>query len=129
MSDTTTYYWRVCANNVVDWGQWSETWQFSTMAQPSAPDQVTLSSPIDEATRQKSNIVFQWDTPGGTTPYTTYQLEISTSTSIVYNNASLVSTSQRVSGLAKNTTYYWRVRAGNSGDWGIWSDEWQFTTK
>ena len=127
----TTYYWHVQAENAYGLGAWSATWSFTTIPPATLPGQVTLVSPANGATKQKSTIVFEWNTPTGTAPFT-YQLQIATDsgfTSLVYDNATLSSTSNRVSGLPKATTMYWRVRAGNTAGWGPWSTTRTFATK
>jgi hypothetical protein len=46
----------------------------------------------------------------------------------VYDNSSLTSTSQIVSGLASGTVYYWRVSASNSGGSSVFATPWTLTT-
>jgi YVTN family beta-propeller protein len=73
-------------------------------------------------------IVFAWHSSAGAQNYI---LQAATDTSFVLlavNLNSLPDTSQSVSGLTDGTTYYWRVRAGNSDGFSNWSSVWSFTT-
>ncbi|MCD4657980.1 MAG: fibronectin type III domain-containing protein [Planctomycetes bacterium] len=127
-SYSTTYYWRIRANNAAGWGIYSSVWQFTTII---TPGQVILTSPSSNATGQATSITFQWQQPAtGTLPFT-YQLQVSTNNSFsttYYDTNNIATTSQVVSGLSFDTTYFWRVRANNTAGWGLWSSIWQFTT-
>lgn len=91
---------------------------FTTQMQ--LPPQVTLTEPADGAINIPVNVLLTWEA----TPYATfYQLQLSTDqyyvTTIV--DVLLEDTEYYMEGLEYNTTYYWRVRAGNESGWGIWS--------
>jgi hypothetical protein len=58
-------------------------------------------------------------------------VQVSTSATFattVVDQSGITGTSQAVSGLANNTSYYWRVRATNAGGTSAWSSVWSFTT-
>ena len=62
---------------------------------------------------------------------TSYGLQVSTSpsfSSFVVNLTGITTTSYTVTGLAENTTYYWRVNASNAGGTSAWTDMPSFTT-
>jgi hypothetical protein len=128
LANNTTYYWRVNATNSGGTSAWSSpVWSFTTApAPPAAP---TLSSPINGATGVVTNPTLSWNASTGAT---SYGLQVSTSSSFtttVVNQTGITSTSYPVSGLAGNTTYYWRVNATNAGGTGAWSSPvWSFTT-
>ncbi len=83
-----------------------------SVAGSSAFKPVSLTVPGNNATVQNHNIMFGWNSTFGAVKY---KLEISTDTFFtapsVYNNITINQDS--VSGLAGNTTYFWRVTAFN----------------
>jgi YVTN family beta-propeller protein len=86
-----------------------------------------LISPLDKSVGRSLLLTFSWNT----IPYVTYYtLQVSSDSlfsSFVFNGT-VGATSQIVSVLTYNTTYYWRVNAGNYSGTGPWSDVWRFTT-
>jgi PKD repeat protein len=63
---------------------------------------------------------------------TSYDIQVSTNSQFIdplYGFMDLVSTAKTLTNLNYNTTYYWRVRAKNSGSLSDWSDIWNFTTQ
>jgi hypothetical protein len=86
----------------------SETIQLNVLTSTAAP---TLQSPIDGATGVSTESTLSWSEVGATS----YLVEVDDDAgfgSIDYSNT-VVSTSDTVSDLAANTTYYWRVSAVN----------------
>jgi hypothetical protein len=70
----------------------------------------------------------QWNAPANAV---TYHLEVSTDSafgSSDINDSTLVNTYEDIGPLNSTTTYFWRVRAKNSGGTSAWSDAWNFTT-
>ena len=58
-------------------------------------------------------------------------MQVSTSnsfSSFIYNQSGLTNTSQQISGLNANTTYYWRVNATNIYGTSSWSNVFAFKT-
>ncbi len=94
---------------------------------PAAP---TLATPTNGTTGQMLSAV-SW---GSVDMAVSYGIQVSTSSSFatpVYAKSGLTALSQSVSGLAANTTYYWRANAsGNVSYLGpsLWSSVWSFTT-
>lgn len=127
LSNSTTHYWRVKATNAGGTSPWSAVWQFTTMvAGPAIP---SLSSPGDNATDVATNPTLVWNAADRAT---TYQLQVSTSSNFstaVVDQGGITATSFQVTGLLNNTTYFWRVRAGNAGGTSDWSGVRQFTTR
>jgi len=119
----TTYYWRVRAYNSAGWGLWSSTRYFVNGSTASVPGTPTLSSPPNGATVSGTSITFSWNVPTGNP--TKYHIQLSTSSTFVTtvaSNDNVTGTSITGSGFPNNgSTYYWRVRAGNSVGWGSWS--------
>jgi hypothetical protein len=126
LANNTTYYWRVNATNAGGTSAWSSSRSFTTIvAAPSAP---TLSSPTNGATGAAINPTLGWNASTGAA---SYGLQVSTSSSFsstVVNQTGITTTSYAASGLANNTTYYWRVNATNAGGTSAYSASWSFTT-
>jgi hypothetical protein len=123
--NSRTYYWRVNAKNDKGTSAWSERWEFSTLAPPSAP---MLIDPANLATFVTPTPNFLWSIPDGAV---TYQIEISKDSSFgtfVVNDSTLSVNSYTPSKLIGRTTYYWRVRGKNQANYGPWSERFKFTT-
>ncbi len=94
---------------------------------PGVPAVPTLVSPANGATnisRTAANLV--WNAASGATAY---RLQISTNssfTAIVFDNATLTSTSITLSGLGSRVTYFWHVSASNGAGSSAFSASRQF---
>lgn len=132
LDNNTQYFWRVRATNPDVNGDWSATWDFTTIV--ALPSQVTLSSPAngaEDVTRGPSLI---WNTVDGAV---SYEFEMDTSEAFDVNSESFVrvpeATGTQVTfggdQLLANTRYFWRVRARNAAGLGEWSAVWSFTTE
>jgi len=115
LNPNTHYYLRVRAHNSAGWGDWtSSTYcQFTTLAGgPSTPGTPSLVS------RDTQSINLAWQgsdaNGGGTVTYTVQCASDSGFTNIV-NTGTTTATSMAFGGLASNTTFYFRVKASNSG--------------
>lgn len=78
-----------------------------------APSPPTLAFPADGATNQDTSLTLVWNSSLTASSYT---LQVSTDPAFgttVVNQSNLVTLSYPVSGLSKNTLYYWRVSASN----------------
>ncbi len=127
LSNSTGYFWRVKASNAGGTSDWSSVRHFTTIvAAPAAP---VLSSPADNAVNLSVELNLVWNAVGGAA---SYQVQVSSrsdfSTGLISQNGITLS-SFAVSGLANETTYFWRVNAKNAGGTSIWSPVWQFTTE
>ncbi|MBE2280665.1 MAG: hypothetical protein IAE91_09750 [Ignavibacteriaceae bacterium] len=110
----TDYFWRVSAKNEFNFGEWSNTWQFRTeQDKPSTP---AIISPADFSQNLINPINLRWSS---SLRASSYQIEISEDlfVNIIYSNTKIGinSTTETVSNLQPGKTYYWRVRALNSG--------------
>jgi chitinase len=93
-----------------------------------APSVPTLVLPTNGATGVAINPTLSWNASTGAT---SYGIQVSTSSSFsttVATQIGITATSYAVSGLANNTTYYWRVNATNTGGTSAWSSSRSFTT-
>ncbi|MBN2215280.1 MAG: T9SS type A sorting domain-containing protein [Bacteroidales bacterium] len=124
--DYLQFYWHVRAKNAECTGYWSDTWTFTTSGFIFIPK---LNLPQNNATNQPSDITFSWQ---NYTDAVSYRLQVSpypnfSSTSFDQNG--IISTSKKVSGLADNTRYFWRINAITATETSEWSETWNFTTK
>ena len=126
LSPNFTYYWRVSAKNAGGFGSFSTPWSFSMItAIPTAPNLVL---PINGSLSQSVSCQLSWSPVPGATAYS---LKVSTDTlfgTILFSDTTLTSCSAQMTGLAYNTTIYWKVAAKNSKGIGPSSTVWKFTT-
>ncbi|MCJ7792137.1 MAG: hypothetical protein MUP49_07020, partial [Dehalococcoidia bacterium] len=87
---------------------------WTTVTLPAPPAPPVLVTP-------KKTITFGWNASSGATKY---RLQVNTASDFtgtsIFDNAEITATSQDVA-LFVGTTYYWRVKAGNTGGWSGWS--------
>ncbi len=118
------YYWRVRAKNVGGIGDWSDVWNFSTTL-PKA----TLASPDSGSIGNELTIMFLWNQ---TTGASKYHIQIATAPNflaLIAEDSNVTSLQKQFSDLPAFTDLYWRVRAGNAGGYGAFSNVWTFKTK
>lgn len=92
---------------------------------PAAPTQI---APANTATGVAVPATLSWN---ASATATSYRVEVSANaafTTPIFLDRSVTTTSTSVSGLAANTTYYWRVTASNAGGSSAASAVWSFTT-
>ncbi|MGE5314329.1 MAG: fibronectin type III domain-containing protein [Acidobacteriota bacterium] len=123
------YFWRVRAVNSSEYSGWSAGRSFTTaLASP------TLSSPANNATGLETSMIsFSWEASEGGT---SYRLQVSTDSSFLKNAVDVTVkppavpwVSYTVTGLIKNTIYYWRVKAASGENVSPWSKVWKFETR
>ncbi|HMQ99702.1 MAG TPA: hypothetical protein PKE39_11825, partial [Ignavibacteria bacterium] len=153
LNSYTQYFWRTAVKGSSSWSSFSSAWNFTTLGTPQA---VVLYSPVNNAEAQQTDITFVWykasEIPGmkvsvkssgfminrtkdvslgGVDAISLYNFELTADTvtlSGIISDSSLTDTVKYVSGLAANTSYYWRVRAKNNIGWGAFSMWWKLTT-
>jgi len=120
-----TYYWQVRAGHSADTSEWSQPWHFTTAFQLAvAPN---LISPTNNSTDiPLSSVTLEWSSVTGATFYEIIYATNSSFTNPITNTTSNLNI--LISSLLPNTTYYWRVRAGNGSGYSPWSAVWNFTT-
>ncbi|MBN2035807.1 MAG: fibronectin type III domain-containing protein [Chitinispirillaceae bacterium] len=126
LANATNYYWRVRARGAYGTSAWSVYRRFTTIV--AAPATPTLVSPSDGATDQLAPVTVVWSSVTGATSYHVQVSTDSTFATFFLRDSTLTGTQRVVSGLANGTTYYWRVRAKNTGGVSAWSTVWDFTT-
>ena len=113
LAPATSYYWRVNAKISGGTGAYSSVWRFTTLGPPAAP---VLVSPLNTAQNQPTSLTLSWLASVGAD---TYRLQIDTTSAftspvLVFNDSTITSTSEPISGLQVGRTYYWRVNAKNA---------------
>jgi hypothetical protein len=95
-------------------------WGFAVL--PTPPPTPVVVSP-------GSSITFKWNASTGATKY---YLQVNTSADFtgtnIFNAEVGNVTSQEVTGFSLGTTYYWRIKAGNTGGWSDWTALRSFVT-
>ena len=127
---STTYYWQVRAINPggTTEANTSSWWSFSTV--PPAPGVFSKTAPVDTLTNVSLTPALSWAGSSGATFYE-YCYDTNNNNICDATWTSTGSTTNAVlSGLVTSTTYYWQVRATNSGgvttaNGDLW---WSFTT-
>ncbi len=95
------------------------------VAPPAVP---VLVSPMNGAINQPVNLALSWSTSANAATYAVQVSTISGFGSTVTAQIGLPGTSASISGLANNTTYYWRAGAKNIAGVSGWSGAWSFST-
>ena len=138
LTPLTNYYWRVSATNTSGTGNWSSTWIFKTLGEPTI---VNLLTPIADAVNQQTSTTFTWSkatdkivspikNKDGIQLVSLYWFELSkniNSTSYLIDS-NLTSTSKLVSNLENATEYWWRVKSKNEAGWSELTTWRKFTT-
>lgn len=126
LSYGTQYFWQVRTFHAADTSEWSLPWSFTTVYQltiaPSliSPANSTMNIPV-------AGTSLQWSSVSSATLYEYQFDDNSLFTSPVANTVSVIIDS--TGSLLPNTTYYWKVRAGNGSGYSPWSLIWSFTTE
>lgn len=125
LDNNQNYFWRVRGSNAAGNGAWSDSFQFRTIK--TAPGSVTLSGPANDSTGIKLPVSFSWHQA---VDAESYQLQVSTDSgfSTRFDSTGIADTSFSVSGLERETAYYWRVRSENEAGTSDWSAVWTLET-
>jgi hypothetical protein len=126
LSYNTRYYWQVRTTNAagITLGNKGTTWSFSVVQLPAS---FAKSSPANNATKQKTSVTLSWAASTRATSYE-YCIALTTATCTTWKSTGTARTAT-VTGLTKNKSYYWQVRARNSGGTTLSATTfWKFTT-
>jgi len=121
----TKYFWRVNTSNISGTSNWSAVRSFQTLSPPNPPE---LALPDDKSANQNTTVQFAWLSSPGTS---TFWLQLSTQpdfSTLVLNDSLISERSRTVENLARDITYYWRVRAINEAGTSAWSSARTFKT-
>jgi hypothetical protein len=126
MGYLTKYFWRVRAQNQTGWGDWSNTWRFTTIIEkPTIP---VLATPLNDSKGLLNPITAKWNK---SLRVEKYKLQVSTNnlfTTFILNDSTITDTTKVLPNLANYSQYYWRVKAVNVGGESDWSNVWNFKT-
>ncbi|MCX7877155.1 MAG: YCF48-related protein [Ignavibacteria bacterium] len=129
LNNNTRYFWRVNATNSMGTGPWSVIWNFRTVTSPPVAPPVLISPP-NGAIGQSLTPLLDWNDVVNADGYRVNLSNDSLfNTVLIDTNVTVSNYSVRAGLLSGNVTYYWRVRAFNSGGSGPWSLTWRFTTQ
>jgi|GEM_PF-2240437 len=120
-----TYYWRTKAKNTDPCeSDWSETSQFKT-SYPSA----TITSPEDDvACINLKGILFQWDAVPGASAYNILISDKDDFSTTIIDTKDIATTETTIDLPGELTEYFWKVRAEDSDNTGLWSETRSLTT-
>lgn len=107
-----TYTWKVTAYN--DAGSTTSnthTFYYATPPLP-PPGSFSLTSPVNGSAKNEVNPVLEWTSSTDAVDYLVQVSKVPTFNSFVYSGYT-TNTSQKITNLEYNTTYYWRVTAIN----------------
>jgi len=123
------YYWRVQAVNANGVSEWSDIWNFRTvaLAPQAAPE---LIKPQREGFNEPIALEFEWT---GVQDATSYHFQLASENTfspevLLIDLNRIYSTTRFVQGLSWETNYFWRVRAENEAGAGPWSEVRSFET-
>jgi len=125
LSAGTTYFWHVNATSSGGTSSYSTARSFSTV--PTVPAAPTLTAPADAAVGQSVTPTLAWSSSSGATSYGIQVATDAAFTMLVVNLDNLAGTSY-VPSLATATTYWWKVRAANTGGTSSYSAARAFST-
>lgn len=125
-SALTEYYWRVRADDTLNYGRWSEIWKLTTSLY--TPD---LASPADAATEVSIGALLEWTSVNSTTRY---WVQVSkdaqfTPSAIIVDNDTLTNNSLLVVLPDYNTNYWWRVSSTFNECWSGFSEAYNFKSQ
>lgn len=130
-----TYFWRVRAKNVLGYGEWSNTFSFTTEYALEEPE---MYSPVQNSQHVMVPTRFEWYPTGDAHNYI-FEISSTSDFETLVGNVTSVSNSKSrekawrittiIDSLDFNTKYYWRVKAENDSGYSNWSDTLSFTTE
>jgi hypothetical protein len=119
LSMNTRYFWRVNGRNGGGNGPFSPTWGFWTFAQ--LPAQVSVVSPAHQSIISADSVTFRWNSQPEADRYW-HEIAIDSTFTFRMIDSTVTDTAKVARQLQNGQMYYWRVRAGNSGGWGPFSE-------
>lgn len=126
LSNGTRYYWRVRAANLYGPGPWSAAWSFVTEA--GITEVPLLVAPAQGEVDVRLSPEFVWHALQDAIDYDVQVSAAADFSNLVVDETGVTDTAYAGSGLARATTYHWRVRARLSGGTTNWSAVRTFTT-
>ena len=119
-------FWRVRAISPAAKSAYTVPFWFATVfPTPGVP---VLVSPADGAPSQPISLTIRWNAVANAIGYHVQASNNAQFGSLVLDDSTLTDTTRLISGLANNTTYYWRVQTINSGGKSAFSAPYSLTT-
>lgn len=123
LTANVNYYWRVRGTDLDSIkGPWSEVWTFKTGQE--RPKHI---SPANNSGGLASEVTLDWSDVAGYN-YWVQVADDAEFANIIYDKQPLTKSLYDLTDLAKNKTYYWRVRAVLNDTLSPWTDAWNFST-
>ncbi len=127
--DNTEFLWRVCAENIRGWSDWSEVWMFTNGQEPeAAPEPPQLVAPDNNGFMPGEEIDFEWEISDFAN---NYQLQLALNQDFdneIFSDEIGNFNQVTLQGFSNiNSEIWWRVKAGNIIGWSDWSGSWMFT--
>jgi hypothetical protein len=126
LSQNGTYYWQIRATNTSG-TTLADSASYGSFTVSLPPASFAKSSPANNATKQKTSVKLTWAASTRATSYE-YCIALTTTACSTWKSTGTARTAS-VTGLAKNKSYYWQVRARNTAGTTLSSSTfWKFTT-
>jgi hypothetical protein len=109
-----------------DDGNWGEVYR-KVVGVDISYDKTFLVSPTNLAVNVNLIDTLKWESVLGIGQYE-YQYAVDSFFSVGLISGMVNDTVKEINGLSYNATYYWKVRANDGVNVGLWSDVWKFTT-
>lgn len=113
LAASTTYYWRVVAKNAIGSATGCTEFSFTTKA-AAPPGCATLVAPLNAAVNVAYPTRLTWTAPTTGGAPTGYDIFLGSSPTTLANLGSTAALSVNITGLLKDTTYYWSVVPKNA---------------
>ncbi|MGB2867530.1 MAG: FG-GAP-like repeat-containing protein [Bacteroidota bacterium] len=126
LPEDSTYYWHVSATNIGGTSGFSSTRSFVTV--PNIPSVPSIVSPLDATIDIPLSPTLHWNASTGATEYRVQVATDNGFSGILADTTITGAVELALQGLTRNTTYYWRISAINSGGASGYSPEGVFTT-
>lgn len=126
LKNNKKYFWRVRAKNDNLISDWSEIWNFTTIAL--TLEKVNLIYPSNNSTDLPVNLSFKWNKVKDASYYNFQLTDDSLFNQLFINYSLLQDTLVNVQSLKNNTTYFWRVMAYSDAGNSEWSEIRRFKT-
>ncbi len=127
LTDHTTYYWKVRANDTNTTGRWSSQTRSLHVYIPHPPNAFNLLSPADGDTCWDGDTTLTWQAAVDTDPNDAVEYVVWWASDAAFtqdlDSATVAGTSHPLNNLPDNSTWYWKVRAQDLYTTGTWSSQ------